>query len=457
MAILSALFNNNISSFQEAFGVKDITTEEMQNAIKECFDLYFSVEDSDTEDDCQRLPVIIVNKLIKTIFGEYEATSEDGDGSFAEMVLDGLDEIKKQAMQYCLIGGECLLKPIPKGESIEWLPIRRDCFIPLGRDAHGRLTSVGTAEFTVENETFYSLLERRTVENGKLTIETRLFSSTDATSLGTPVRLDSVERYADLEPEFVLNIDNIGLVQIKTPLLNDVDGTSDGICVFEPARKLIVNINRNERQFNDEFELGQTRLIVSGDMLRTNGGTKTLSDKVFTALDDDPENVGIHPFSPAFREQSYLARKTEYLRNIESLIGFKRGILADVQEQERTATEITSSQGDYNLTIIDFQEVWSKAVEDACTLASEIGQIYKIKGAKDIDPDKLSIDYGDGVLYNRTQTANEMLTMVGAGLLKPELYLAWYYELPHSTPEDLENIRKEYMPELTQMTAGAEA
>nr|DAM15638.1 MAG TPA: portal protein [Caudoviricetes sp.] len=161
-------------------------------------------------------------------------------------------------------------------------------------------------------------------------------------------------------------------------------------------------------------------------------------------------------FSPAFREQSYLTRKTEYLRNIESLIGFKRGILSDVQEAERTATEITSSDGDYNLTIIDLQNIWTNAVKKLLPLCAELGAIYKVEGSTPIDPDEVTLDYGDGVLYNRDKTWNEYCTMVQMGLIKPEIAVAWYFELPWDTPEAIKYIRDNYMPEMESMTAGVE-
>ena len=452
MAILSALFNQNVTDYQQAYQVKDITSEEMKDAIKDCFDLYFSEEDEDTEDDAQRLPVVIVNKIQKTMFAEYEAQYEaENDDEFADAILDELNAVKQKATQYMLIGGECLLKPIIEEDAITWLPIRRDCFIPLGRNAKGDITSVGTAEFTIMDEYFYTLLEKRSVKDGKLTIENKLFQSKKSDTLGAEISLKTLAKYEDLEAKIELPINNIGLVTMKTPILNDVDGSNDGVAVFEPARKLIRNINRNERQFDDEFDLLQARIVVSADMLK--GGTQ-LQDKVFTGLDDNPEDVGIHPFSPPFREGSYLNRKREYLRNVETLIGLKRGLLADVQEEERTATEITDSKGEYNLTIIDFQAVWTEAVKEACVLAAELGEIYHISGAHEIDPQKISIDYGDGVLYNRDKQWAELLTMVQMGLLKPELALAWYYELPHDTPEDLENIRENYMPQMEQMTAG---
>jgi len=454
VAILSALFDNNVANFQEAFGVQDTTSPEMTAVIQECFDLYFGDNDREFEDDCQRLPVIIVNKIAKTMFAEYEAAYKASTKkSFCVDVLEELNAVKRQTVQYMLMGGECLLKPVIENEKITFMPIRRDCFIPLGRDTKGRITAVGTAEFSTYDEYFFTLLEKRSVEDGKLIIESKLFYSREAHTLGVNVPLATLERYAGLEPRIELPINNVGLIYLKTPILNDVDGSNDGVAIFEPARKLIHNINRNEKQLSDEFDLLQARIVVSADMLKTinSNGEKTLVDKVFTGLDDNPEDVGIHPFSPAFREMSYLNRKTEYLRNIESLIGLKRGLLANVQEEDKTATEITDSKGEYNLTIIDFQTVWTEAVKEACVLAGELGKIYNVSGAEEIDPSQISCDYGDGVLYNRDKAWAELLTMVQIGLLKPELALAWYYELPHETDADLEAIRKQYMPEMEQL------
>lgn len=102
-------------------------------------------------------------------------------------------------------------------------------------------------------------------------------------------------------------------------------------------------------------------------------------------------------------------KKTEYLRNIESLIGFKRGILSDVEMAERTATEITSSDGDYNLTITDLQEVWERAVRDAVQLCSELARIYKMPGAAKVNDEDVIIDlvmaYCTIVIRHGTNTA----------------------------------------------------
>lgn len=447
MAVISALINNKISGFEQAFNVKDITSAEMKAAIKDCFDLYFGMVEKN-EDNCQRIPTLVVNKLYKTVFSEYKVNA---DNDFATNLIQKLDKAKKKAMQMTLIGGSALIKPVIKTNGFGFNIVRRDCFIPLGRNDDGELTSIGTSEQTIANGRYYTLLERRTAGE-RLVIENRLFVSDSANDLGVEVPLSTLDKYAVLQPRFEIAIKGVGLVEVKTPMFNGVDGSADGVPVYEAARGLIHNINKNEYQLNREFENGKSRIVASGDMFaKATTGERIIEDDVFVALDDDPETVGITIFSPTLREQSYLNRKNEYLRNVESLIGLKRGIISEVEAEQRTATEITSSQGDYNLTITDFQEVWQNALVETLLLCVELGKIYRVKGTTDINPEKVTVDWGDGVLYNREKVWQEYKEMVQMGMIKPEIAIAWYFELACKTKSDIEKIRQNYMPELEQL------
>lgn len=461
MSIFTALLDNKIQSFEQAYRVKDITSPQMQNAIRVWFKMYLESLPIEGEDDCQRLPVVIVNKITKTAFSEYAASiqSKGPKAEFMTGLLDKLDKLKKVAMQQALVGGECFVKPMLTSGGFDFAAVHRDCFIPLARDTQGRITDIGTSETTAYNGKYYTLLERRTVAgNGDLTIQSKLYESNDPSLGGSEVPLTAIPKYAALQPEIkLLGIGNIGMAYVKTPLLNCVDMSQDGVSVYAPAVGLIRNINRNEQQINDEFTNGKSKIIASADLLyKGKDGKRHFDDNLFVGLDDDPETTGVTIFSPELREVSYLARKQEYLRNIESQIGLKRGILSEVEATERTATEITSSAGDYNLTIIDFQTMWESALRELLGICDKIGQIYKLCDKSPFDTEKdISIDWGDGVLFNRDKAWAELSGMVASGMLKPEIAIAWYYNLPFPEyPKDLENIRAKYMPEMQQLTEG---
>lgn len=454
MSILSAIFDaGKVYNFEQAFGVKDITTAEMKNAIKDWYGLYYTSAADGNEDPCQRLPIAIVAKLYKATFSEYKAEATGARANFITDMIDALDGIRKKAMQQMLIGGTCFIKPLLTSP-LTFGVINRQNYMTLARDAHGNITDIGTAEQTREGNAVYTLLERRTVDAaGYLTIESRLYKSGDGSTLGAEVPLSTLDKYTALEPLVTLPepMYTIGLIPFSCPLENCIDGSADAVSVYAAATGLIHNINRNEAQINAEFENGTSRIIVSDDMLvKGADGKKRLSDNVFTAVDEDASDIGVTIFSPSLREQSFFNRKTEYLRNIESLIGLKRGLLSEVEAAERTATEITSSAGEYNLTLIDFQQEWERTVRETVRVSAIIAQMYKLGDAGGVDPDKdITIAWGNGVLYDEDQTWADYKALVASGLLKPEIALGWYFDMPTETDSDLAKIRTKYMPDNT--------
>lgn len=440
------------SDYEAAFRAVDTTSAEMKAAIQAWYDLYFQAVSNEDTDSCQKIPYTIVRKLTKTAFSEYAASSKD---TFVSGVLDALNRKKEYALQMALIGGESGLKPVPTDKGFRFSVVSRPNVMVFARDGDGNATDIGTAEKSVNGRYYYTLLERRTVDaGGYLTIENKLYRSNSSDALGQNVPLTTLPQYADFADKYTFQnpVGSVGISWLKTPMANCVDGSQDGVSVYAAAAGLIENINRNEAQINGEFERGKSRIIASADMLEfdDDGKRKKLSADVFTAVDEAPEDIGIAIFSPAFREQSYLARKTEYLRNVENVIGLKRGLLSEVEAAERTATEVTSSEGDYNLTIIEFQQMWETALREAVRLCGILGQMYHVPGAHDVDDDSIVVDWGNGVLFDEEKTWADYKEMVASGLLKPEIALGWKFNMPRDTPAQLKKIREKYMPDAAE-------
>ena len=433
-----------IYSYEEAFGAVDLTSRPMRRAIGQWFDAYYGNAE-DGADPCQRVAYTVVSKLVRTVLGEYQAVSQD---PFCQAVLTKLGEKTRQAMEMSLVGGECYIKPCPEKAGFSFTLIPRDHVLVFGRDAAGNVTDMGTVEQSVRGRCYYTLLERRSVdENGYLTIENRLFRSYNAQNLGQEVPLDSHPEYGNLPAVYRYDtpVGSVGLAQLRTPMLNCVDGSRDGVSLFAPAMGLIRAIDENERQLREEFIRGQSRIIASRDLLTEGAnGEKLLTDHLFVGLDDDPEQVGITLFSPQLRYEAYLERKQEYLRNVESVIGLKRGMLSDANVEDRTATEIASSAGDYNLTVMDFQRMWEQALRETLALCCRLARLYQV-GQPPESPE-FSVDWGNGILYDEDKTWQDYQAMVASGLLKPEIALGWRFNMPSQTDEERENIRKRLMP-----------
>lgn len=435
------------SYLEQAFGAGDCSSVKMRAAVREWMDLYYGAPHSG-EDGSGRLAVLIVSKLCRTVFAEYEARVPGDNFSWCGKYLNNLNKIAKTAMQYALIGGECLLKVV--GTDI--VPIRRDCYLPLGRDNKGNLTSVGMMETLFANGKKYVLLERRSRLGMSTKVENRLFE-VSGQALGRRVPLDTLPACEGLPDEQILHgVHQLGLGVLRLPTVNCVDGSTDPVSIYAPAVGLIHALARCEDQLDHEFMNGASRVFASEDLLRTDAsGRRGLRDDLFVGLPDDPANVGVTVYSPTLREGSYLARKQDILRSCESLLGLRRGILSETQAeaQPRTATEIAATSVDYDLTIRSLQRAWQDCVDSTLMVCSALD--YTLCGENWV-PSVVQYDWGDGVLYDRARVWAEQREMVADGMLRPEIALAWYYNLPAETEDDLRRVREKYM----QNTKGGE-
>ena len=424
--------------YQQAFGAWDRTTEAMNAAIREWFDLYYRSRGEEGSDPNQRIAYTVVHKLVKAVFSEYKAGCE---GKYRQ-VLEELSAIAPRAMQLALVGGECYLKPYPTHKGFRFTLVNRKNILVFGRDARGELTDVGTVEKSIRGKYYYTLLERRSVDGeGYLTIENKLYRSLNADHLGQPVTLGEHPDYKELPMRWVFpeKLQGVGLIRLKTPMLNCVDESMDGVSVYAAAAGLIRLIDENEAQLAGEFRRGQSRIIASRDMLDRND---RLTQTLFIGLDEDPEQVGLTIFSPQLREQSFIARKQEYLRNIESVIGLQRGMLADVNAMERTATEVSASAGEYALTVMDFQKAWEQCLYKTLEVCAVLAEVYGL-GMGQVK--NLSVEWGNGVLYDEDKLWQDYKDMVSMGLIAPEVALGWRFGMESNTQEERAAIRSKYM------------
>lgn len=427
----------SIYNYEQAFGAADKTTGAMRKAIQRWFEMYYESTATEGSDPCQRIPYTVVNKLVRAVFGEYKATV---DTPLGQSILKNLNEKKRLAMQLALVGGSCYIKPCPGTTGFSFTLVPRNRVLIFGADAAGKPTDIGLVEKCVWGNSYYTLLERRSVdEQGYLTIRNKLYRSQDSRNLGAEVPLKNVPAYSDLAESYCFQkpVGSVGLVAMKLPMLNCVDGSCDGVAVYAPVEGLIRNIDRNEAQMNGEFERGESRVFASRDLLDKELG---LQDHLFVGLDDDPERVGLTVFSPQLREESFLARKQEYLRNVESILGLRRGMLSDTNIDDRTATEITASTMEYSLTVLDFQNIWQTAVEEVLVLCGQLSELYGLP-ARDLG--KIRFDWGNGNLYDQEKIWADYMEMVSRGMLKPEVALAWRFGMQDA---DEKTVREKLMP-----------
>ncbi len=452
MAFISALSNiDTVKNIKDAFGVPDITTPEMQEAIQLWFSMYFNAPANGdcAIDPAQSIPYVVVDGLYKAAFGEYEYSADESNKDIKQAV-EALNRCKKGVFQKTLIGGAGYLKPIPYRNSFIFSFIPRTAYIVFARDIAGNDTSIGTSDCFAEGKYFYTLCEKRTVdENGFLTIQNALFRSDARGILGTNIPLSSVKKYAGLESSvtFSVPIWNLGLVPVKCPMENCVDGSDDGVSVYAAAAGEILNVYKHAKRTDNEYELTEPHMAVSEDVFhKDEKGNLVGVPKYIQALDDMPDNVGITVYNPTPHQEELEERENQLLRHIENICGLRRGILSHVESEDKTATEVLTSSGRYALTVEDFQGMWNDAYEESLRLIGVLGSIYY--GWPSAPPESL-ITWGNGVLYDEDKEYARLKGAADSGYLKEEYVPAWLYDEPLETPEDFARVRKKYMPART--------
>ena len=459
MAVFSALRSiNTAQSFEDVFKAKDITSPEMLRAIMTWFSLYFDDKTDDKQDGAQRIPYIIIDGLGKAVFSEYGYSIDEGklNGKQIKATLDNLDNVRNKAFQWAGIGGEILLKPVMKRGNFVFLVINRSNMVVLARDSEGNITDLATCEITVKSEesksVYYQLLERRTVDNqGKCTVENRLYKSDNVNDIGSSVPLGSISEYADLQPTFCfpLALDGTGLISVKMPTVNCVDGSQDGVSIYAAAVKEILKLYDHETRSQDEYDLTAPHLVASIDVQRRdkNGRLIEIPKYITPLLDEDPTEAGLQIWNPKPNQSELEARDDQIKRAIENIIGLRRGFLSKSDVQEFTATEILSTTTKMAHLIKDLQMMWESVLPETVRVCSLLAQMYNLIGWTAADPPEVVIEWGDGILYDEEKEFTRLNLMTAQGKLKDEYLLGWYYDMPTDTPEDLQAIREKYMPE----------
>ena len=117
--------------------------------------------------------------------------------------------------------------------------------------------------------------------------------------------------------------------------------------------------------------------------------------------------------------------------------------LSDTNVEDRTATEITSSAGDFNLTVIEFQHMWENAQAEVLCLCGKLAQLYQLPFPEQMEA---TADWGNSTLYDEDKIWEEYRQMVSMGLIAPEVALGWRFNLPANTEAERQTIRNRYMP-----------
>ena len=306
---------------------------------------------------------------------------EFADAAWVEMEMqilnnEQLDKTLKKAavdlnkkMQNGLALGSLVLRPLGP-DKFEY--ITADKMIPISFDDDGKPNDIAFLSVKrVGENNYYFRLERHYFTNGNLTIENNCYHSQSRSDIGQRCELENVPEWANIQPGPIIypGMTQMDFGYYQNPVENKIDESGCGVSIYESAIGLIRKADRQAARLDWEYESGERAIHVDERALKHSKG-KTylpkLSNRLYRGLnlDDGKDKELFKEYSPQMRDEAYKRGLEECKREIEFNVGLAYGDLSDVQNVEKTATEVlTSKTRKYN-RVTAIQNNLEKCLQD---------------------------------------------------------------------------------------------
>jgi A118 family predicted phage portal protein len=353
----------------------------------------------------------------------------------SKVTVDKLDKIYQSAikdlnenLQSGIGLGAFVIKPLGE-DKVEY--VLADSFVPIEFDSRGRLVDVVFVQTKwIKDDDIYYRFERHKVDKSGLAISNRAFHSRNKTDLGYEVSLESVPEWADLisfiqYPKW--NKPDFGYY--RNPIKNDIDGSFNGISIFDVARDVIKKTDTQFGRLDWEFESGERAVHVDPAAFKLDAATgkssiPKLNKRLYRAVDvtKGPGEELFDTFSPDFRDQSLMNGLEEYERKIEFLVGLAYGDISKPAVVEKTATEIIAAKKRKYNTVTAIQNNLKECLSDLVDALAFYNSLATT-GYEYV------CDFKDSILVDEeTERAQDKADIAIGAMTLLEYRMKWYHE-----------------------------
>ncbi len=208
------------------------------------------------------LPAAIAGEMARLTAAELRA--EIAGGARAQALNGQLQAALgtlREKLEYAAATGGIALKPYVNGDRVVVDCVRAGRFFPTAWNGRGEITGAVFIERVQQGRAFYTRFEHHLLTDEGYLIRNLVYLAHSGEQLGTPVRLDTVDEWAELEPELVLRYadgtapERPLFTYFRMPFANYIDGDSPlGVSVYGRAVELIREADRQYSRILREYE-----------------------------------------------------------------------------------------------------------------------------------------------------------------------------------------------------------
>ena len=346
------------------------------------------------------------------------------DKSYQNMLVN-----LRQNVEYaCGIGG-VVLKPFVEDGNLEIEYVSQDRFFPTKVNTRGEIVSAAFCEYRKVGEKQYVRIEHHEMTNEGVTITNRAFLCGGLFTSYSEVPLSKVSEWSELsEYVFFEGVKKPLFAYFKIPFANNFDLSSPlGVSVFSRALDVICEADKQYSRLLWEFEGGELAIDASVDAIRQRGKDFVmphLKERLFRGLDIESEGGDLYSvFAPELRDSSIINGLNQLFMRIEDLCGLSRGMLSDLNQNARTATELKMMRQKTHSSVTDIQKALEKCLTELVRALSVLCDIYNLAPMGEVN---LIFEFDYSIIADRTVEFKERQTLLENGVILPWEMRAWY-------------------------------
>lgn len=347
---------------------------------------------------------------------------------------------------------------------IEFDYVQADEFYPMAFDGSDKLTEAAFAQRKQDKNVTYTRIEYHKLAGNTVTIENRVFKSTNNgsqnyydTDLGEEVSLKAVPEWSGLERRTVIkDVDRLLFAYFRMPEANTIDPHSPlGVSGFSRAVKLIEQADKQFSRMLWEFEGGELAIDVDRlafkEIEDSQGNERTIrpvmQERLFRKIDLNQEET-YNIFSPPLRDASLINGLNAILMRIEDVTGLSRGTISDASAEARTATELKILRQRSYSSNAEIQKSLEDALKDVIYIMNVYCDLYDITPAGEYNA---SFEWDDSILVDVEAELGKRITLMQNGLSSKLENRMWYFgETEAQAREALMKIDRESLQAIQQ-------
>ncbi|HFU4000630.1 TPA: phage portal protein [Streptococcus suis] len=333
-------------------------------------------------------------------------------------------------LESCLALGGLAMRPYIDNDKVRVSFIQAPVFFPLQtntQDVSSAAIVIKSTKVVNGKLLYYTLIEIHEWKDGvDYTVTNELYESEDVGRVGSRVPLSVV--YEDLKD--VVKVDNVSrplFTYLKPPGMNNKDINSPlGLSIFDNAKTTIDFINTTYDEFMWEVKMGQRRVAIPTQMIKTEydqGGNLITVKREFepehnvyeqfdSGLDD---GIKITDLTTPIRSDDYIKAINEGLSLFEMQLGVSAGMFTFDGTSMKTATEIVSENSDTYQMRNSIVALVEHSLKELVVSIFELARAYDLFNGQIPSMDDISINLDDGVFTDRNAELDYWMKMVTAG------------------------------------------